>query len=94
MVCCSANPVICDGTDAAASVHQSLPTLISNKAAISPTVLPVVSQTYRHARDQCVSVRAAPMKLRGLNLAIPCAVQSGFRYPAFAFSAWPSLPTS
>jgi hypothetical protein len=34
------------------------------------------------------------MKLCGLNLAIPCAVQSGFRYPAFAFSAWPSLPTS
>jgi hypothetical protein len=39
-------------------------------------------------------MRTIPMKLCGLNLAIPYAVQSGFRYPAFAFSAWPSLPTS
>jgi hypothetical protein len=30
-----------------------------------------VSQTFRHARCYCVPMRAATMKLRGLNLAIP-----------------------
>jgi hypothetical protein len=37
--------------------------------------------------------RAEPMKLLGLNLAIPFAVRSGFRCSGFRFT-WPALPTS
>ena len=67
--------------------------LIPDKAALTSGFARDVANL-SHARDQYASVRAAPIKLRVLNLAISCAVQSGFRYLAFAFYAWPSLPTS
>jgi hypothetical protein len=36
-------------------------------------------------------MRAEPMELLGLNLAIPSAVWSGLGYPGFRFT-WPALP--
>jgi hypothetical protein len=58
----------------------------------APAALPAVSQTYRQARDQNISARAAPMKLRGSESGDPVCRPirlslSSFRFFCLAFAA-------
>ena len=74
-----------------AGIHRSEPladasvqTLrIPSKAGPHHRVCRGAVKTHR-ARDCSVRMRTSPMKLLGLNVAIPSAVRSGFAVPAFA----------
>jgi hypothetical protein len=97
--CFSANPFICGETRAAASLDPKSFTefhyaVMSQQIQLSANTALSQSSHHRRARRNAANLRyalhskmrAAPIKLLGLNLAIPFAVRSGFRSSGFRYT--------
>jgi hypothetical protein len=72
--------------------HESSP--LRPAPAVSPRCGAPSSCARLFPRDYSLLMRAVPMKLLGLNLAIPCAVRRPIRLSLSSYPPKPALPTS